>query len=144
MFKVSKLQMFKSSELQTLKDSKLHSCLFSTDIGCICNLFKNVLDGSSAFFGPVLSTNSKLTISKMLRFPKIICFKNDSGSFLNYLDILVSPKLNNIGFRESWSHPLGPKTMKMRDSEFSQNETDKLSDDQNEGEQLYGAFGLIF
>ena len=44
--------------------------------------------------------------------PKMILFENDLVCFLLFLEVMY-PKIQYNWFREAWSRPLGPKTMKI-------------------------------
>ena len=61
-------------------------------------LLKNVLRGSSSFVGASLFECWHFGGSKLLRFIKVICFKNDPGGFFICLGILVFPRMHNVGF----------------------------------------------
>ena len=71
---------------------------------------------------------SKLTICTVCISPNMTCFKKDSEFRLELFgDLLVSPKIKITVFWESWSRPLGPKTMKVTCPKTKQNNSTELS-----------------
>ena len=81
------------------------------------------------------------SISRFLRFPNIII--SNMIVFWTIWGILVSPKLKDNWFWESWTRPKISKSWKWWVFGLSQNEIETLLA-QNEAEQFCGAFGLIF
>ena len=71
--------------------------------------------------------------SQIVRFPKIICFKTDSGFFLNCLEYPGVFTDKEYCFWESWTRPPSQKTKQMVIFGLSQHEIDKLLN-QNEAE----------
>ena len=63
---------------------------------------------------PSFQSNSKMSSHKNLKFPKWTFHIKDLMCSCSFWNILVSPTSNIIGCWESWSRPLGPKTMTMR------------------------------
>ena len=92
-FKVSEFQNFKMPKFQSFKVSMIPfyqnpiSC-FLEDIDPTSKIFKNLLNGSPGFCDPPsFPTCPTFSIFKSLRFPNILLFKNDVGSFLGLLGV---------------------------------------------------------
>ena len=73
---------------------KIISC-FLEDIDPIIKIFKHCL--RIAWRSVPVSSNLLFGISEILKLPKIIN-ESESGLFMICLNILVSPKINTIGF----------------------------------------------
>ena len=82
-------------------------------IDLVFKIFKNLLDGSSfGIYRPHLFHFSEIGDLQNLDISKDTIFKNDSGFRIKYLELFGVPKIKYKWFWESWSCPLGPKTMK--------------------------------
>ena len=63
------------------------SSIFLIDIDPIFKILKNLVDGSSEFVGPRLFYKISY-ISKILIFPRIIFFQNESGHILELFGVI--------------------------------------------------------
>ena len=85
-FKVSKIYLTFRWEKLAPHYQIFVSC-FMIDIGPISKILMNSLDGSTGLFGARRFQNDLFPKSNIVRFPKLISFKSDVGSFLAFFEV---------------------------------------------------------
>ena len=108
--KVSKFRSFKVSTFQNFEASKFHTFKLS----------KVSNSKNSRLLFQNIGMQSHTSILRFSEFQNIF-FGNDLGFFLDLLEYLGASKIKNSWFWESWSRPLGPRTIKWWLFGFSQN-----------------------